>query len=685
MLQAIFQQKPEFFDRLAVHWRQLVGAELLVVDLAGKLIASSNGSVPNEYHAWLAQANLKEQSQITFEGRPVEVTPINVQGMPAGYLVAMGESQPALLRWSAETLGALMIAEQALQGMTDELISAWDQLELVYRVTQSLATTSDLMAVLRSVLAEVKRVLNATESFLILEQGDNLTHVSVGGNSSLSPQRRQLYHHLQHMERLVTCNGAEAVREVWPDAPADLTNLLGKHLSITASTQAVVGLTNKGGRDFTAGDGKLLTAVAEQIAAIISNTLLHQQVLAQERVKRELEIAAEIQTSLLPHGLPQIPEVEFAVATLPATEVGGDFYDFIPLEDNLLGIVVGDVAGKGVPAAMLTSLARTILRVEAGYGHSPQRVINRTNRALMQDLQHAEMFITALVAYLNWHDLTLTYANAGHTPGIWWRAAQARFELLTATTPPLGIEVAELGSDRTLQLSPGDFVLFYTDGITEAMSPSNQIFGGDRLEEALAAHTGGTADDLIQSVLSAIRTFRRDAPRSDDLTLIAMRVKSLTGTERKQVEPAVKFTFPAELESLDSISEQITDTCRLLPELPPPPGCDDFIYLVELAVSEICTNIIQHSYVMTGGEIRGSLTPLANGIQIDLYDDGESFDPNTIPEPSPQLETLNEGGYGLHIVRQIMDRVSYQANTPDGNHWQLIKYITSDKPESLRR
>ena len=118
--------------------------------------------------------------------------------------------------------------------------------------------------------------------------------------------------------------------------------------------------------------------------------------------------------------------------------------------------------------------------------------------------------------------------------------------------------------------------------------------------------------------------------------------------------------------------------CRSLPDLPSPPASDDFVYLVELAVSEICTNIIQHAYLVANGQIRGSLTPLANGIQIDLYDDGESFDPTTVPTPTTQVNNPNEGGYGLHIVRQIMDRVLYQANTPKGNHWRLIKYIAQD-------
>jgi serine phosphatase RsbU (regulator of sigma subunit)/anti-sigma regulatory factor (Ser/Thr protein kinase) len=681
-LRAVLQAKPDVFERLTDHWRQVTGGQLLAVDETGEWVAGSrpfshinNGVLPKDWQDWLAQESANHSS-IMYEGQPVQMGALNLQGTPIGYLVAVGEAPSELFRWSKETMEALIAAEQSLQGMTDELIGAWDQLDLMYRVTQSLASASDLISVLRSVLAEVKRVMRAEEGFLILAQDDGPTYVSAGGDPDFSASRRQLYYHLQPTEGLVLYNDAEALREFWPAAPAGLKNLLGIRLPITASAQAVVGLLNKGEGGFSAGDAKLLMAVAEQITAIINNTLLHQQVLAQERMQRELEIAAEIQVSLLPHGLPEVAGVEFAVASLPATEVGGDFYDFIFPNEEDLGVVVGDVAGKGVPAAMLTSLARTILRVEAGHGQSPQRVITQTNQALIQDLQQAEMFVTALVAYLNPTDLTLTYANAGHTPALWWSADQGRFELLTATTPPLGIRSAETGSDQRLQLSPGDFVVFYTDGITEAVSPDDQLFGGERLKEALITHAGSTADDLVQSVLSAVRAFRRGTPWSDDLTMIAMRVKPSAAPQHPQSEPAVEFAVPADLHSLEVISHKVTQVCRSLPNLPTTPASDDFVYLVELAVSEICTNIIQHAYRGAGGQIRGSLTPLPNGIQIDLFDDGEGFDPTSIPDPSPEPNSLNEGGYGLHIVRQIMDRVLYQAQTPKGNHWRLIKHIS---------
>jgi anti-sigma regulatory factor (Ser/Thr protein kinase) len=160
-----------------------------------------------------------------------------------------------------------------------------------------------------------------------------------------------------------------------------------------------------------------------------------------------------------------------------------------------------------------------------------------------------------------------------------------------------------------------------------------------------------------------------------------VKVKPSIQIERELVEPLTKFAVKADFQSLDTISEHVNRACRSQPSLSPSPKGDDFIHLVELAVSEICTNIIQHSYRMASGEIRGCVTSTADEIQIDLYDDGESFDLSSIPEPSAQAETLNEGGYGLHIVRQIMDEVAYRPNTPNGNHWQLIKKIATDSNE----
>ena len=684
-LKAMLRQQPEVFDRLARHWHRVTGAEIVALDAAGEWIAGSgpyssadSGGLPDDWHEWLAQASF-DQGTAIFEQGSIRVAPVRFQDVPAGYLVAVGEAPPDLLRWSAESLVATVAAQQSLQDVSDELTRVKSQLEMVSGLTRQLGSTPDLVSVLRAMLAEIRQFFGAGEALMILEQDGDLTHISAGGEDRRWPPWRQAYGRLQTARPLALHNDPASLHEFWPEAPADLTNMLVLCLPLADSAQAVLVLANKEA-GFKAEDGDLLGAASGQLAAILDAARSTQQMLRQARLQREYEIAAEIQTSLLPRGFPEIPGVEFAVAALPAPEVGGDFFDFIPLADDSLAIVLGGVEARGVPAAVMTVLVRAIVRMETSYGHSPQRVVARANQILVHDLQHAEASVTALVAYFDPNELSLTYASAGRVPGLWWRAEKATFELLQATAPALGGPASDPEGERTLQLEPGDFVILVSDGITQAKSPDQQVFGAERLGRALLSRAGGTAGDLVQSVLSELRAFRRDAPWADDLTMVVLRIKPSVALQEPRPEPVEEFALPANLHSLESISQRVTRVCRSLPDLPPAPISEDFVYLIELAVSEICTNLIEHAYQMAGGEIRGSLTPLENGIQIDLYDDGESFDPAAVPDPTLAQGSPNEGGYGLHIVRQIMDKVEYQAHTPKGNHWRLIKYLPSADP-----
>ena len=162
--------------------------------------------------------------------------------------------------------------------------------------------------------------------------------------------------------------------------------------------QAAIGLLNKANQNFTAGDAKLLAALAQHIATIIKNYVVREKLIVEERLTRELEIAAEIQESLLPTGLPHMGGLSMAVSSLPASEVGGDFYDFITVDDRHLTLVIGDVSGKGIPAAMLTSVTRTMLRVEAMRGEPPHKIIQQANNVLYPDLNRADAFVTVFVA-----------------------------------------------------------------------------------------------------------------------------------------------------------------------------------------------------------------------------------------------------------------------------------------------
>jgi serine phosphatase RsbU (regulator of sigma subunit)/anti-sigma regulatory factor (Ser/Thr protein kinase) len=480
-------------------------------------------------------------------------------------------------------------------------------------------------------------------------------------------------------DHVTVCDNTESCQAIWPEAPPFVSNLLATALPVDDDAQAVVGLYNKVDKYFTAGDAKLLSSLASQVGIIIKNFLLHQNLISEERLSRELEIAAEIQKSLLPTNLPQVGGLSIAVSSVPASEVGGDFYDFVTVNDRKLTIVMGDVAGKGIPAAMLTSVTRTMLRVEAMRGEPPHSIIQQANNVLYQDLSRADSFVTVFVATIDTFDGTLSYASAGHMPALLWQAKTRTAQMLKATSPPIGIMGYQPKVSQTVAIGSGDTLLLYTDGITEAQAPNGSFFGLNRLLYIMESRVSEPPERLQEYIQAEIASFRRDSQSRDDATLLILKILPQSeANSPKNISTIIKtvnFSYPADIHYLGNISEEVTASCRQLPALPAGSNADDFIYLIELAISEICTNVIKHAYADCTGEISGYITLLNNGVQLDFYDQGESFDPNTVPAPTANPHHLVEGGYGLHIVRQIMDVVSYEHDPDRGNHWHLIKFL----------
>jgi sigma-B regulation protein RsbU (phosphoserine phosphatase) len=312
-------------------------------------------------------------------------------------------------------------------------------------------------------------------------------------------------------------------------------------------------------------------------------------------------------------------------------------------------------------------------------GESPHRIIQQANNVLHQDLSRADSFVTVLVATIDTYDGTLSYASAGHTPALLWRAATRTIEQLKATSPPIGIFGYQGEVAPSVPIYSGDTIVCYTDGITEAQAPNGDLFDLSRLLYIVRSRGNDPPEILQQYIQSEITSFRRDAMGQDDATLLIIKMLPQADVSTpKYISTVIKtlnFSYPADIQYLTNISEEIIHSCRQLPMLPTGPNADDFIYLIELAISEICTNIIKHSYAKQEGEIDARVTLLNNGVQLDFYDQGESFDPNTVPQPNSDPHQLVEGGYGLHIVRQIMDIVSYEIHPDYGNHWHLIKFL----------
>ena len=241
-----------------------------------------------------------------------------------------------------------------------------------------------------------------------------------------------------------------------------------------------------------------------------------------ERERAELRIAADIQRTFLPRTIPVISGFSLAASSIPAREVGGDFYDFIPLDERRLGLVIADVAGKGIPAALFMALSRSIVRAMVLTDHTIEISIAESNELISADAVSG-MFVTLFYGVLEHETHHLSYVNAGHNPPLHFQAADAKVTPLLPTGMVLGAEPDEKYSVGTIQLNRGDLLVLYTDGVTEAVNSTNKQFGEDRLIDIIRTKAGSTPDELLSLILAEIVSFCEKMPQFDDITLVILK------------------------------------------------------------------------------------------------------------------------------------------------------------------
>lgn len=274
---------------------------------------------------------------------------------------------------------------------------------------------------------------------------------------------------------------------------------------------------------------RMLQLISNQAAIAIKDALMGRQNLRRRRLEAELAAGREIQLGLLPSTSPEVPGWEVAAFYQAAGEVGGDFYDFVelPSEPDMLGLVIADVVGKGIPAALYMALSRTTIRASALTKKRPAAVLQRANRLLLQE-SHSGLFLTALYAVLDTGSGRIRYANAGHNRPLWLRSASGEIGELNARGTVLGALEEIKIEECEIDVAPGDLLAFYTDGVTEAMDASGQLFGQERLREAIGTKPAAHAQEVVTAVVDALKTYVDGAPQSDDLTLFVVK-RSLPG------------------------------------------------------------------------------------------------------------------------------------------------------------
>jgi serine phosphatase RsbU (regulator of sigma subunit) len=411
-----------------------------------------------------------------------------------------------------------------------------DRLELLYRLSQTFSSSLDVDEVLNRVMDEVIAVLRAERGFVMLCEGDHLAFRAARGLDQQTIDQPQFEvsrgivdQVAQHGRPVLTSNAQNDARFSMRESVVGLSlrSILCVPFEMKGRVLGVIYVDNRLlAGIFTEDDLELLTAIASSAAIALENARLYQVAVEKGRLERELQMARDVQIGLLPRGVPELRGWEFAARWQPARQVAGDFYDFIPYEDGRLGLVIADVADKGTPAALFMTLSRSILRGSVGPASSLRDGIVHANRLLCDD-SVGGMFVTVFYGLLDPGSGELTYVNAGHNPPLLCRKTDGGGDepkLLTRTGMALGVLRDAPFEEVTLRLDPGDCLLLYTDGVTDATGADQEPFGFERLLGVLAQHRGGSAASVMAALDRALGAFAvSDAPPDDVTVLVAKR------------------------------------------------------------------------------------------------------------------------------------------------------------------
>ncbi|MBN2149060.1 MAG: SpoIIE family protein phosphatase [Anaerolineales bacterium] len=406
-----------------------------------------------------------------------------------------------------------------------------ETLRLINEISANLTATLDLDRVLEAALQRVQDSLGAEAASILTIEGDELVfQIAVGEHAeqvkpfriplgqgiagwAVREQKGALVNDVRHDPRFY----AEA------DAESGFTTrcLLAAPLVCNERSIGVIEVFNKPG-GFTPADLEMLSTIASGAAIAIENARLFKEAVEKGRMERELQVARRVQASLLPVEKPQPPGWDFAAHWQPAREVAGDYYDFIQLRNGQLGVVIADVMDKGMPAALYMAFTRSVFRASIDDAASPLQGILRANHLICSDSTYGS-FVTLFYAQMNTDTGEIVYVNAGHNPPLLYRKSEDRLIRLKASGMPLGIDEEAVYAQEALVLNPGDSILMYTDGVTEATNAEDQSFDLQRLESVCKKHVDASAAQILDEVGIALDQFTHSQALNDDVTLVAVK------------------------------------------------------------------------------------------------------------------------------------------------------------------
>ena len=440
----------------------------------------------------------------------------------------------------AQVIGAVMEAEEETGQVAAELSGRYEEIDLIYTISEILGHTIRLDEAANRILREVSAVVRARRATLMVHdpRGHVLRLVAARGVElgEIEPVEvddpKSVAARVFREMRTISYDPHDQ-RAPRPPNPIERGYRGHAFLSVPVvyaspgrvpTPIGVINLTDRTGEDaFTAGDRKLVAAIANQIGAAIENARLIELDLSQQRVRRELELAHDLQLKLLPSPMVISAKADVAARCLPAESVGGDFYNLLSLHGDRVGVMIGDVSSHGFGAALIMALAMAASGIHAETAESPHEALRRLETSLSEELAETEMFLTLCYAVVDPVKGTLTYANAGHPHAFLVSTEDGTTKRLEATRPPLGL--GDGGQERVERCERGKAILcLFTDGLADARGPGGERFGEQRVLSHVVNIRGRPARHILEAVFTDIAAFTGGAPALDDRTLVLLKV-----------------------------------------------------------------------------------------------------------------------------------------------------------------
>ncbi|HVR99940.1 MAG TPA: SpoIIE family protein phosphatase [Thermoanaerobaculia bacterium] len=501
-----------FLERAVELWRQVQGAD------AAALYLDKGGFLEREAAAGQPLPEALESSSVPSR--------LGSLPLPGGRLLFAPQTLAVADGPSASVAGAIVaLLASALKGcrLKQELKEQQFQvnyrvveLEALYDVGLAVTATLDLDRLSEEILLRAASLLDARRGALyILENGRYRCTQTFGGEAadSFSVDNPEL--------RLFLTSGGPAPENLLPGA----RYLLGTPVEVENGPRGLLAVGDKESRrgvgPFPASDRRTLALFANQAAIALENARLHLEALDKERLEREMQLAAEIQRRILPKGAPQIPGLQLIGWNRPARQVGGDYYDLFHMGEDRVGLVVGDVSGKGIPAALMVSTLHSALRLLLDHNELGPSLLELLNRHIM-DSSTPNKFITMVLGELDLRTGVLRYLNAGHNPGLVLRR-DGTVEEMGAGGLPLGLLPAARFQAADIFLGPGDLLCLYSDGITECESLDGGEFGMGRLIDLLREHRDKPLTEVLETIQVVTGRFSEGLPQGDDQTVVMAR------------------------------------------------------------------------------------------------------------------------------------------------------------------